>query len=123
MADPYPFTDEGLREALRRLGRRRQKVRRTLRKLGCTGDPDSCNSCPVAVYLTRALGYDDVIVDGPYATATRDVLADPEGYGDFYADVETIRVLLPKPITDFIDSFDGRQYPDLIKVHPKEPPA
>lgn len=119
----YPFSDAGLREALRRLGRRRQKVRRTLRKHGCLGDPDSCNSCPVAVYLTRVFGYEDVIVDGPQATLTRDVVVDPEGYGDFYADVETIRRWLPKPVTDFIAAFDGLQYPELIKTHPKEPPV
>lgn len=119
----YPFSDEGLRAALARLGRRRQKVRRTLRKHACLGDPDSCNSCPVAVYLTKVFGYGDVIVDGPQAIVSRDVVTDPEGFGNYYADVETIRRWLPKPVTDFIDSFDSRQYPELIRSHPEEPPA
>lgn len=122
MAD-YPFTNEGLQAAIARLGRRRQKVRRTLRKLGCVGDPDSCSSCPVAIYLIRTFGTEDVVVDGPHAVVTREVLLDHEGFGDFYEDVEVLQIQLPEPVMDFIASFDSRQYPDLIKEHPKEPPA
>lgn len=119
----YPFTEAGLRAALARLGRRRQKVRRTLRKHRCLGDPDSCNSCPVAVYLGRVMDCDDVVVDGPHVTLTRDRLADDEGYGNFYETTDRISMLLPWPVVFFIEEFDARRYPDLIKTHPKEPPA
>lgn len=119
MTDPYPFTDEGLRDALAKLGRRRQKVRRTLVKHGCQGDPDQCNSCPVAVYVGRLFGTDSVVVEDS-VIVTRDLFVD-EGYGRYYEATQEIRVDTPDAVLGFIESMDGRQYPELIKVHPKEP--
>lgn len=117
----YPFTEEGLRDALKALGRRRQKVRRTLRKHRCLGDPDSCNSCPVAMYLMQIFGTDDVVVEDR-ATLTLDRFVD-EGNGRYYEATDRISVAVPPPVFDFMNSFDALQYPDLILVHPKEPPV
>lgn len=122
--DPYPFTDEGLRDALAKLGRRRQKVRRTLVKHGCQGDPDQCNSCPVAVYLSRLFGTDDVTVESGWACLTRELLVDEDlGYGRYYLTIEHARAPLPPAVVLFTRSFDCLRYPELIKVHPKEPPV
>ena len=122
MADPYPFTDEGLRDALAKLGRRRQKVRRTLVKHGCQGDPDQCNSCPVAVYVGRLFGPDAEVLVDEWVTVTRDLFID-EGQGRYYEATQEIRAEAPDAVLGFIESMDARQYPELIKVHPKEPPV
>jgi hypothetical protein len=116
----YPFTDAGLRDALARLGRRRQKVRRTLVKHGCQGDPDQCNSCPVAVYVERVFGADVAVTVEDFVTVTRDLFVD-EGHGRYYEATQQIRAEAPDAVLDFIESMDGRQYPELIKMHPKEP--
>lgn len=121
MLTAYPFTDEGLRAAVARLGRRPHKIHRTLRKHGCLGDPNSCNSCPVVVWLQRALGTDDVVVDEAI-TVTRDLLVD-EGHGRYYEATEVVSIDTPAVVAAFMKSMDGLQYPDLIKQHPKEPPA
>lgn len=120
----YPFTDKGLRDALARLGRRRQKVRRTLVKHGCLGDPDSCCSCPVAVWLLQVFPDADVIVEDGISgiIVTRDLVID-EGHGRYYEATQQIHTDIPDAVLGFIDSFDGRQYPELIKTHPKEPAA
>lgn len=120
MTTEYPFTDGGLRAALLRLGRRTQKVARTLRKHQCLGDPDQCNSCPVAVWLGRIFGTDDVVVEGGMAVVTRDVLIE-EDPGSYYVETQVIRAALPRAVHRFTTSFDLLEYPDLIKRHPKEP--
>lgn len=118
----YPFSDEGLRAALAGFGRRRQKVARTMRKHCIKGDPDSCISCPIAVRLAELFGTEDVVVENT-VTVTRDMFEGDDTVGRYYAWTEVISCDTPDAVIDFMASFDARQYPDLIKTHPKEPPA
>jgi hypothetical protein len=109
---PYPFTEAGLTQALRALGKSENEVAANLSALGFRGNPGSECACPVANYLLAAV--EEVSDAGVYLDAE-----------DAHADVwtrstaETARVSatteLPLPVIRFVNLFDRREYPDLIK--------
>lgn len=113
MTAEYPFTDEGLRQALRALGGFRDEVASVLRRVGVKGIPGNACGCPVAVYVQRLLGDGTAIVDATTVTVTRYLLV--EEFGSVWTDHERIEADLPAPVATFVRAFDLRTIPDLIK--------
>lgn len=94
-----------LRDDLRRLGTTSKDVAKSLRRLGIKGTPREEESCPIANFITKRLGWvpDELCV-------TNDEI-------EF-----AVRIPTPKVLARFIDEFDGDDdkgrapaYPELVK--------
>ena len=80
-------------ELLNRLGATPDEVARTLTQEECVGARSDCYNCPVAVYLLRHTGAENVVV-GLYTAEVH--------YRDGF-----VRAALPLPVRYFIDFFDS----------------
>lgn len=106
MNDPYPFTDEGLHDALIALGRTKRTVALTLMRGGWRGKRNDCAKCPVANYVAAMFGHDSILDVGPDSvTVTRDIWVD-QGYGMGYSDPQCIVAHLPGAVREWIREFD-----------------
>lgn len=108
----YPFTDEGLRRALKALGGFREHIADTLRRLDIKGTPCLAGRCAIAVYVERLFG-GDVTVGSTTVGVTRTVPVIE--FGSCWTDYQHIVVDLPLPVAAFVRAYDLEQYPDLIK--------
>lgn len=109
MADliSYPFSEQGLRDALVALGTTPEAVAKNLLAMGFKGEVDNCEQCPVARYLARSieatLGVDvDLFSARLYSPPVDDE-------DDF------LRADLPSPVKGFIELFDQYRYVDLLE--------
>jgi hypothetical protein len=98
----YPFTEEGLRDALAALGTSGDVVARNLSAMGFKGCRSKSSNCPVANYLLSAL---------PDARSVE------VEFGWAWARDASERVKLdvdwPQPVEDFIEMFDAGLLPEL----------
>jgi hypothetical protein len=92
---------EALRVKLSKLGTISDEVAAALTELNCTGRPNSSSSCPIANYLRKHLGWDDVSVG--LSTA---IVFDDEA--------NVARVPLSAAVRHFVARFDLNAYPALI---------
>lgn len=105
----YPFTEQGLSEALEALGTTPQAVATNLSAMGFTGKVNEPLCCPVANYPRASV-----------TSADSACVAKDESM-TLYAEVESPAHLgelvggrLPQPVDAFIAQFDARLFPDLI---------
>lgn len=109
----YPFTEQGLYEALTALGTTPQAVATNLGAMGFSGELNEPRSCPVANYLRTSLeGAQDACVgkddhDGLYAEVEREA--------SDCADSTVDMPVIPPPVAQFVVQFDDKRFPDLIK--------
>lgn len=108
----YPFTDEGLRQALRALGGYRDHVAATLRRMGIKGTPCVAGQCAIAVYVERLFG--GYVTVGPADVGVTRTISAVE-FGEMWTEYERIEANLPAPVASFVRAYDLAQYPDLIK--------
>lgn len=119
MPDPlisYPFTEEGLRNALVALGTTPNSVATNLSAMGFRGEVKEPLCCPVANYLRMSLkgataaciGKDER--DGLFAEAE-----------DSQDSTRVDMPAIPRPVAEFVLQFDDRRFPDLIEEDPHGP--
>jgi hypothetical protein len=97
-----PATRSHAEQLLTNLGGTRQQVADNLAADGSLGQPQLCNACPVAVYLLKHL-------DGAVEVLVSDALINITYVGGGDEDVKT-----PWPVAQFVLSFDGGGFPNLI---------
>jgi hypothetical protein len=106
--DPYPFTDEGLTEAVDALGDEADLIADALRALGIRGDRALCDTCPVAAYVQHLYPEATVHVDRSYIrVGLRTTVV--EG-GQVVQDEAQAEIETPWPVVDFIAAFDAGYY-------------
>ena len=117
----YPFTEEGVTEALVALGLDPEDVAEVLLEMGVRGIPGSDCNCPIAHYL------EDVIQDcGSVGVFLDDALGrETEAHarleaipGSVAEDDSVLHVDLTAAVIVFIRRFDASKYPDLIEKEP-----
>jgi hypothetical protein len=106
----YPFTEEGLRDALEALGTTAENVGRNLLAMDFKGVREDPCRCPVARYLAAA------VPDAKYMDVYRESVVayvDAEAYGQRDPDDALFAVRTPGAVNDFIGQFDGFCHADL----------
>ncbi len=87
--------------ALDDLGDHHEKVAARLAELGHLGEQRDTGECPVARYLTAALGVKHVVVAPTVAFV-------------FRHDGSSIAVRMPAAAGEFVRRFDAGEFPDLV---------
>jgi hypothetical protein len=105
----YPFTEDGVLSALRALGPTSAEVRQNLAALGIKAPVQVEHSCPIALYLQKAVGGAQVSVWDVDITLTRQVIEDGQVF------TEDVVVDTPDHIGAFVIRFDAEDYPELIE--------
>lgn len=106
----YDFTDAGLKQALEALGDSSETVAGNLTAWGFKGQQHLCEICPVANYLLAVIEAAEKAAVGPeYVRVYRTVVE--------YVDVRTemAQAFTPLSVSAFVEDFDDRRYPTLIK--------
>lgn len=86
-------------EILARMGNTPDEVAETLRKASIKGIPCNAEECPIANYTSKQCGCDVWV-----------------GYNRCGPELSSDTFDMPKPVREFIDTFDGRRaYQDLIE--------
>jgi hypothetical protein len=117
VSDKFEFTDKGVEQALRALGRTSNEVAANLSALGFRGCRNNESNCPVANYLLavmdgiRSVGVYTNDVEGEYDEHYRDGYVDLSAWAGGYP----LQVDLPEPVVLFVIGFDDDKYPDLIE--------
>lgn len=111
----YPFTEQGLRDALKALGTTPEAVHTNLIGMGFKGYLDECRNCPVANYttavITSAVATDVLLDDDDSAPFVRAYASLPWGQEEeLFVEAEGTAA-----VADFIRVFDAGLYPDLIE--------
>jgi len=107
-AEPYPFTDGGLRAALDALGSTTDEIAATLLRLGHRGVQMVACRCPIASYLTAVMD-------------ASEVEASPASVRVHHLDFPfPVRGMVPTPVAAFMSRFDVGDYPDLIEKEPSD---
>lgn len=109
----YPFTDDGLRAALKALGGFRDEVAASLHRLGIKGTPGDPCDCPIAVYAERSLGDGWAQVDITSVKVRRNLTV--AEFGETWTDRQYVEADLPAPVATFVRAYDLRTIPYLIK--------
>lgn len=105
----YPFTEDGLRDALVALGTTPHAVATNLIGMGVTGKVNEPLCCPVANYLRAS-------VEGARAACLgKDERSDLFAEVDREPDDESVSIPAPAAVAGFIAQFDARLFPDLIE--------
>lgn len=113
MTDLYPFSDEGLAQALAWLGASEDAIAARLTAGGWRGPKDDCEHCPVANFLLATFAADRVEVNQLGVSVEREVRIFTDS--DLDVQQQTIVAETPNAVADFIGDFDSGNYPDLIK--------
>lgn len=109
----YPFTEEGVAQALQALGATPNMVAEYLSREALAGKPKDDCGCPVALYLQA------VIEEHPRAG----IYHDDHWFACVWSRDRTnnveMEVDLPAAVRDFVLAFDRSEYPDLIEEEPR----
>lgn len=106
----YPLSVEGVSAALAALGGTATAVALRLYAGGHLGIPGDCKDCPTAHYLRAAF---------PRAL---DVTVSEGAVGVYVSPGLELLVLVPDPVTQFIERFDNAEFLEL-REHPFAEPA
>jgi hypothetical protein len=110
----YPHTEQGLKDALKALGRSPESVAANLLAMGIEGDREECGSCPVAKYVVASVEAVRLVdANGIKVRIGSREDAFELGYGEILHEDNTIEVTTPGPVSMFIEMFDNRRFPEL----------
>jgi hypothetical protein len=114
----YPFAEDGIEQALTALGTTPNAVATNLSAMGFRGCRDQESNCPVANYLLASVS--DMASVSVFVEELPDGYSSSAGGHAECFDLTPDRqqplfvIELPRPVVDFVLTFDRGDYPDLI---------